>query len=420
MTPPYLPRVADGELSERLGRIGAVLIEGMRGCGKTETARRQAASEVLLDVDDTAKNTASIAPFNVLGGPTPRLIDEWQMVPGVWNAVRRAVDDRRADGQFILTGSASPADDATRHTGVGRFSRLRMRTLSLAESGLSSAVVSLGAVLDGGDLGAGAAPTSLNDLIDEVCHGGWPGDRHRPLDDARRNVADVVNEVARVEIRQLDGVRRDPARVLEVMRALARNTGTDARDTTLAADVSRGQVTVSDETVAAYARALERIMVLEPLEAWVPIMRSKARLRSRRRHHFADPALAAALLDADPAMLRADLKTFGFLFESLVLRDLRVYSGPQHASVGYYRDSTGLEVDAIVHGGGGRWAAFEIKLGGAAHVIDAAARNLLTFAAKVDRETVGSPQLLGIITAEGYAYTRPDGVAVIPLGCLGP
>ncbi|MDR1266501.1 MAG: DUF4143 domain-containing protein [Propionibacteriaceae bacterium] len=416
----YLPRVADAELDERLERVGAVLIEGVKGCGKTETARRRAASEVALDADPTARQTAQIDPGRVLGGPAPRLVDEWQLVPELWNAVRRAVDARRADGQFILTGSATPADDQTRHSGAGRFSRLRLRPLSLAESGISSDEVSLARLLAGAGSVAGTAAAGLDDLIAETCHGGWPRDRGRPVAPARRNVADLAAEISLGDIKTVDVVRRDPARVRSLLESLARNTATEATVTTLAADAGRAGAPMSPETAAAYLDALERLMVYEPLPTWSPVLRDKARVRRQPVHHLVDPALAAALLGAGPDELGRDLKTFGLLFESLATRDLRVYAGPLQARVGHYRDNTGLEVDLVIDAGHRRWAAFEVKLSGSGPVTDAAAKNLLRLAAKVDVQSAGPPSCLGIITAQGQAYTRSDGVQVVPLATLGP
>lgn len=419
MARAYLPRLADAALDERLGRIGAVVIEGVKGCGKTETARRRASSEVCFDLDEAARETAAIAPTNVLAGAVPRLLDEWQIVPSLWNAVRRAVDERGLDGQFILTGSARPSDDITRHSGAGRFSRLRMRTMTLAESGLSSQQVSLTALLAGQTDVAGQAAMTLDDLISETCHGGWPVDRQRTTAAARRNVADYVAEIANADIRTVDGVRRDPERVLALMRALARNTATQAQTTTLAQDATDGRVQLSADTAVDYLQALERLMVVEPLTSWSPVLRSKARLRRAVKHHFVDPAITASLLGAGVDELRCDLKTYGFLFKSLAIRDLRVYAGAAGATVHHYRDSNDLEVDAIVDGGFERWAAFEIKLGGSSAVIDKAADHLTAFARTVDSQSSGRPKLLAVLTGQGYAYTRPDGVAVIPLAVLG-
>jgi len=412
---PYLPRVADAMLTDRLARMGAVVIEGAKACGKTATARRQAASEVRFDVDETARETARIAPGNVLEGATPRLLDEWQLVPDVWNAVRRAVDDRGLDGQFILTGSSKPTDEQTRHTGAGRFSRLRMRTLSLAESGLSSQKVSLAGLLAGVGVEPGQASLGLDDLIVETCHGGWPADRQRDWAAAHRNVADYVTEIADADIRTVDGVRHDPVRVTALMRAIARNTATEARHTVLAADAA----SLDPDTAAGYLATLQRLMVVEPLTSWSPVLRSKARLRRSVKHHFVDPAISAVLLGAGVDELRRDLKTYGFLFESLAVRDLRVYAEAASATVHHYRDSNDLEVDAVVDGGFGRWAAFEVKLASTRDALDKAAATLLKFADTVDAQSSGAPRALVILTAGTYAYTRPDGVAVVPLATLG-
>ncbi len=420
MARAYLPRIADAMLTERLGRIGAVVIEGAKGCGKTETARRQAASEIRFDLDDVARETASVAPSNVLAGPAPRLLDEWQLVPPLWNAVRRAVDDRGLDGQFILTGSATPADDLTRHTGAGRISRFRMRTLTLAESGLSSRQVSLRRILGGDHVTAGEAAINLNDLVEETCHGGWPADRSRSTTAAQGNIADYLTEITYADLRMVDGVRRDPVKVLALLRSLARNTASQARITTLAREAATDATSLEQGTATAYLRALERLMVIEPLTSWSPVLRSKARLRQAVTHHFVDPALPASLLGAGVDELRRDMKTFGFLFESLAIRDLRVYAEAAGAGVHHYRDSNDLEVDAIVDGGFGRWGAFEIKLAGTASVLDKAAANLLSFTKVVDTQSCGQPSVLAVITAQGQAYTRPDGVAVIPLASLGP
>jgi predicted AAA+ superfamily ATPase len=424
----YRPRVADDQIAERLTRQGAVLVEGVKGCGKTATARRQAASEVRFDLDDDAREMALIDPLRVLRGATPRLLDEWQLAPRIWNAVRREVDDRPGRGQFILTGSATPADDLTRHSGAGRFSRLRMRPMSLFESGYSSGEVSLADLLGGAPV-EGQSPIELDDVIEQICHGGWPADVGASLRVAARNMADYVNELTHAEIKSVDGVRRDPVRVRNVMASLARNISGTATLTTIAADVSgggsddaddRANVTITDETVADYLRALERLMIYEPVPAWEPALRSKTRLRTARVHQFADPAIATTLLGAGPDELDLDPKTLGLLFESLAMRDLRVYASANYADVYRYKDATELEVDAIIYAGVERWIGAEIKLGGAAKVINKAAANLLKFAERIDTQSTGEPAALVVITATGYAYRRPDGVTVVPLGTLKP
>ncbi|MDR1824755.1 MAG: DUF4143 domain-containing protein [Bifidobacteriaceae bacterium] len=416
----YIERVADTVLADTLSRIGAVLVEGVKGSGKTETARRLAASEVRLDVDDSARASAVEHPASILAGPSPRLIDEWQLAPEVWNAVRRAVDDRQSDGQFILTGSANPSDDEARHSGAGRFARLRLRPLSLFESGLSSGQVSLSQLLEGVEKVEGQAPLTLEQLVEETCHGGWPADRSRPWQAAQRNAAAYLRELASADIRTVDGVRRDPTRLLGLLRAVALNTASEATLVTLAKDTFGAGPSPGVETVASYLDALSRLMVYEAQPPWTPVLRSKARVRGQAKHHLVDPALAAALLGASPEQLMLDLKTFSFLFESLCLRDLRVYQTDPLVQVGHYRDNTNLEVDAVVDAGYRRWAGFEVKLGGSPGAVDKAADSLTRFAAKVDVQSMGEPRALVVLTASGYAYTRRDGVHVVPLTTLGP
>jgi uncharacterized protein len=394
-----------------------VVIEGPKACGKTETARQQAASEVLLDVDVAAQQAAAIDPRLVLDGATPRLIDEWQIVPEVWNHVRREVDGRADPGQFILTGSATPADDVTRHTGGLRFGRVRMRPMTLAELGRSTAEISLAALLNG-ESGRSPDPAlGIRDLIDEIVRGGWPGIRNLDVEDAARALRDYLDLIRRTDIEAVDGVRRDPERVQAVLRSLARNVGTQAALTRIAADAAAEGTTVSDDTVAEYLAALTRLMVVEDQPAWNTHLRSRHALRSTPTRHFVDPSLAVAALGASPATLLKDLNTLGLLFESLVVRDLRVYAQPLDAGVFHYRDQSGLEVDTIVDAGE-RWAAFEVKLGPG--LVDEAAAALRRFADRVDTSKRGEPAALGVIVGSGYGYVRDDGVQVVPVGALGP
>lgn len=416
----YVDRVTDGELEQLLRTSGAVVVEGPKACGKTATARRHAASEVLLDVDAAARRAAELDPSLVLDGATPRLIDEWQVVPGVWNHTRRRVDDRALPGQFILTGSASPADDVTRHSGAGRIARLRMRPMSLHETGHANGDVSIRAALEGGLAVRSADPgLALTDVAECVCTGGWPALLQASLETALRWNRDYVEEIRRTDIRQVDGVARDPERVGRVLRSLARNVATEATTTTIAADAGGADGPLKDDTVRDYVTALERLMVIEHQPAWSPQLRSRSQLRRSPKRHLVDPSLAAAALRATPARLLADLSTLGLLFESLVVRDLRVYAQPADAVVTHYRDNTGLEIDAIVDTGDGRWLGFEVKLGGD-DAIDAAASALLRFADRVDNAHAGEPALLAVIVATGYGYVRDDGIAVIPIGALGP
>jgi hypothetical protein len=401
-----------------LSAVGAVVVEGPKACGKTATARQLAASEVLFDIDPNVRQALAADPALVLDGSTPRLLDEWQVEPSVWNHVRRAVDDRARPGQFILTGSAVPADDVTRHTGAGRIARLAMRPMSLFEAGRSDGRISLVDLLDGRIASSADPGLTVTDVAEEVAIGGWPGLRDRPLPDALRAVRGYLTEIARVDVGRIDATRRDPDRVARLLRSLARNVATHAAATTLAADAGGADGPLKDDTVREYLYALERLMVVEDQPAWAPRLRSKHRLRTAPKRHFVDPSLAVAALRATPDRLLHEINVLGFLFESLVVRDLRVYAQAADAQVLQYRDSGGLEVDAIVEAGDGRWMAFEVKLG--QRQVDEAAAGLLRFAERVDTARCGRPALLGVIVATGYAYRREDGVAVLPIGALGP
>ncbi len=414
----YRPRNADAELAKSLSALGGVLIEGPKACGKTETARRLAASEVLLDVDENARQTVSIDPSLLLEGPTPRLIDEWQVEPAIWNHVRRAIDDRSKPGQFILTGSAVPADEETRHTGAGRLTRLQMRPMSLAESGHSDGSVSLKALLRGEAPRSGDTTQSIADLGEVIAVGGWPAAQDLDTDQALEAARSYLDEIRRVDVSRLDGTRRDPEKVGRLLRSLARSVATYASVTTLAADTGGAEGPLKRDTVSDYLEALTRLRIVEDQPAWAPHLRSRYVLRSAPKRHFVCPSLAVAALRASPETLLRDLNLFGFLFESLAVRDLRVHSQSAQASVLQYRDSDGLEVDAIVQGVDGAWGAFEIKLGPSQ--IDAGAANLLKFARRVDLSKCGEPGVLAVITGTGYGYVRNDGVAVVPIGALGP
>jgi uncharacterized protein len=414
----YMARVVDDELRSRVGAAGAVVIEGPKACGKTETAKRIAASSVLLDVDPTARQAMAVDPSLVLDGPTPRLIDEWQIEPAVWNHVRRQVDERGEPGQFVLTGSSVPADDASRHTGAGRFSFLRMRPMTLFETGHTNGAVSLAALMNGETPRSADPGLSITDLAERVTVGGWPAQHGRSTNDASRAAKDYMDQIRQVDVGRVAGARRDPARVGRLLRSLARNVATEAAVTVLAADAGGADGALSRTTVADYLDILERLMILENQPAWAPHLRSKAVLRSAPKRHFVDPSLAVAALGASPARLLRDLSLFGLLFESLVVRDLRVFAQALGGEVFHYRDNNGLEVDAIVQLADGRWAAFEVKLG--AGLVDAGAASLARFAAIVDNDANGPPVALGVIAGNGYGYMRPDGVAVIPIGALSP
>ena len=416
--PQYRPRILDGEIREQLQAAGAVVIEGPKACGKTMTAQQQAASAVLLDIDLGARQALAVDPALVLAGARPRLLDEWQVAPALWNLVRRAVDGSGQPGQFLLTGSAVPADDAERHTGAGRFAFLRQRPMTLFEAGRSTGAVSLRALLAGEAPAAADPGLSLQDLSEALAIGGWPALQERPLKAAVRASRDYLEQVRQVDISRVGDRRRDPVRVAALLRALGRHSATEARLATLAADAAGADGGLDERTVADYLQALEQLMVIEPQPAWAPHLRSRARLRRAPKRHFVDPSLTLAALGAGPERLLADLAWFGLLFESLVIRDLRVLSQPLDGEVFHYRDHYGLEVDAIVQLRDGRWGAFEIKLGEAQ--VEQAASNLLRFARSVDDQRSGAPACLAVICGKGYAYRRADGVAVLPVGALGP
>jgi predicted AAA+ superfamily ATPase len=414
----YRSRVVDAELRRRVESAGAVVIEGPKACGKTATARQLAASEVLLDVDAQARQAVLIDPALVLQGKVPRLLDEWQVEPAIWNHVRRAVDDRGRPGQFLLTGSAVPTDDIVRHTGAGRITRLRMRPMSLYETGHASGRASMKDLLFGCMETSADNGLTVAGVAERTAVGGWPGLLKLNLQQTMQMNRDYVDEIRRVDLGRVDQRAYNPLKVGQLLRSLARHVATYASIATLAKDNPDADGPIKDDSARSYLEALERLMVVENQPAWAPHLRARSRVRSAAKRHFVDPSLAVAALRATPERLLTDLKLFGFLFESLVVRDLRIYAQANDAQVLQYRDNTGLEVDAIVEVADGRWAAFEVKLG--AGMIEEAAANLLKFAARVDTEQCGSPAFLGVIVATGYGYVRKDGVAVIPIGTLGP
>jgi hypothetical protein len=416
----YRPRVIDSELADRLQGAGAVVIEGPRACGKTSTARQFAASEALLDTDANSRRMVDTDPAAALAGAAPRLFDEWQVAPSIWNQVRRAVDERGAPGQFILTGSAVPADDITRHTGAGRFSRLRMRPMSLFELGISNGDCSLGDLLDGDARPAKPSALTVSAVAEVLAIGGWPGNLRAPAERSLRANRDYLEEIRRVDLSRVDGKLRDPVRVGRLLRSLARNVATPVSVSRLAAEAGGSDHALKADTAADYLDALERLMVVENQPAWSPHLRSRTTLRTTPVRHFTDPSLAVAALRATPARLMADLRFLGFLFESLVVRDLRIHAQAADAEVFHYREKDGLEVDAIVDAGDGRWAAFEVKLGD--RWVDDGAASLLRLRDRLrgNRDGYGEPAALGVIVPGGGGYRMQSGVSVIPVDALGP
>lgn len=419
VTSPYLPRVVDRFILEHLEHPGAILIEGSRGCGKSATGRHHAKSSVQLDIDPNAVRLAEIDPARLLVGARPRFIDEWQLVPAVWNQVRAAVDTDR-EARFLLAGSALPADDATRHSGAGRFIRLRMRPLALAESGHSTGAVSLAGLFDDPHQSLSAdASLTIEDLAEALVRGGWPGLREQPITRVMRLLSAYLDETARVDISRLEGEpRRDPESVLRLIRALGRHVSTEVSFAALARDSGAHNERPSDASIRAYLHALARVFVVEDQPSWGPHLRSRDRVRKSVKRQFVDPSLAAAATGASPSRLLDDLAYFGQLFESLAVRDLRVYAELLDATVSHYRDEAGREVDAIVERRDGSWIGCEVKL--AASREEEAAASLTAFVNKLDPVRTPPPRALVILTAGTYAYTRPDGIHVVPIGVLGP
>jgi len=413
----YHPRLIDQQLKSRLNSAGAVLLEGAKACGKTETATQFAQSTARLDTDPQIGIQMELDPSKVLEGLAPRLLDEWQEHPAIWNYVRREVDVRKEKGQFILTGSAHPAEEIRRHSGAGRFSRLKMRTMSLCECGWSSGEVSLQEIMNDAKANSDSVDFELSELIERVTFGGWPGlIDNASLGDARLFSQDYVAQIAEADLSKLANRRRDPIRVRRLINSLARNISTEASLIALARDSGGNESPLNVETARTYLDALEDLMIVEPLPAWSTHIRSSDTLRKAAKWHFVDPSLAIGALGLSPQRLSDDLQYFGLLFESLAIRDLRIYAELFSARVFHYRDSRGVEADAIVETPSGEWMAFEVKLGFSA--VEDAAENLKTLAEKIDTNRSKKPSALVIITANGFAHRRKDGVFVVPLATL--
>ena len=414
----YKARIVDSELKRVLKFSGAIVIEGPKAVGKTETARRLAKSFIYLDINTDARAIAKIDPALLLTGSPPLLIDEWQTVPEIWNHVRREVDYRGIPGQFILTGSATPANDVTRHSGAGRISRLRMRPMSLFEIGQSTGDISLAALFNGDEPRAPDSGMTFNNLIERMCIGGWPKNITLEINEARAAMRSYLHEIIRTEIILLSGKTHDPIKIDRVFQSLARNIGTAVRVETIAKDTSGPDGQIDRQTITRYLQTFEELMIIEDLPAWKPELRSRATLRTTPTRYFVDPSLAVAALKASPGKLIKNPNFLGFLFENLVIRDLRIFIQNLGGNLSYYRDSEDLEVDVILEIGDDKWAAIEVKLGSGR--VDEGAANLLKFAGKVNTEHHGAPTFLAVITSAGYGYRRADGVFVIPIGSLKP
>ena len=419
----YRKRIADDILKRKLEGKGAVLIEGPKWCGKTTTAEQVSSSILYMDDPERKEQNITMSELNprrLLIGETPRLIDEWQLAPKLWDAIRFEVDHRSELGQFVLTGSAVPADTKEiSHSGTGRFTWLTMRPMSLFESGDSTGEVSLKKLFDGMTMIDGTSNLSIERLAFLVCRGGWPQSIDMRDEIALDQAVDYYDAVVHSDINRADNVQKNPERVRRLMRSYARNQGTQIPNTVIAQDIStNSETTINEETVASYLNALRKIFVVEDMPAWNPNIRSKTAIRSSDTRYYVDPSIATAALGIGPNDLMNDLKTFGFLFETLCIRDLRIFADALNGNVYHYRDKDGQECDAVIHLRNGKYGLIEIKLGGD-KLIEEGAASLKAMKDKIDTDKMHVPAFLMVLTGTGdYAYCREDGVYVVPIGCL--
>ena len=422
----YKPRIADKLLTEKLQGMGAVLIEGPKWCGKTTTAMQQAASVLRMDNPNEKRqyiNTAAIDPTLLLEGDVPRLIDEWQLAPQLWDAVRYTVDERNAEGQFILTGSTAPVTSEQSyqisHTGTGRIARLKMRTMSLWESGESTGAVSLSDLFSSEAKVSGVNSTTLEDIAFFICRGGWPRATLQSREIALGRAFDYYDAIVNSDVNGVDRSARNIERVKLIMRSYARLQGTQTPLSAICQDMAANDdSTLDDRTVFSYLSSLKNIFVVEDMPAWNPNLRSKTAVRTSDTRYFIDPSIATAALDLEPKDLMHDLNTFGLLFETMCVRDLRIYADCLHGQVYHFRDKNGLECDAVVHLRNGSYGLVEIKLGGD-KLIEEGVATLTKLSRKIDTARQPAPAFLMVLVAVGsYAYRRADGVYVVPVSCL--
>ncbi len=421
----YKPRIIDTLLKKKLQAKGAVLIEGPKWCGKTTTAANFSATKVMLakpNEKENFRNLLEIDSDTALSGDAPMLIDEWQTVPKLWDAVRCAVDERQKMGQFILTGSAVPnkeAESQREHSGTGRFAWLTMRPMSLWESGESSGAISLGNLFSSPDKILAKNKLKMQDIAYLICRGGWPMSVDLPKEVALEQAFDYYDAVTKEDVTRVDGVKRSSERVCRLMRAYARHQGTQASIATLKEDLQNNDATsLDDDTINSYIDALRKIFVIEDMPAWNPNLRSKTAIRTTDTRYFIDPSIATAALGLGPDDLIGDLNTLGLFFEAMCVRDLRVFAEVLNGKLYHFRDKSGLECDAVIHLRNGKYGLIEIKLGGET-LINAGAETLNTLADKIDTNRMKSPSFKMILTAVGdYAYRRSDGIYVVPIGVL--
>ena len=419
----YRKRIADELLEKKLKGKGAILIQGPKWCGKTTTAEQISKSILYMANPEEKEQNLTLADLNpslLLSGDTPRLIDEWQIAPKLWDAVRFEVDHRGEEGQFILTGSAVPAnmEDVT-HTGTGRFSWLTMRPMTLYESGESNGTISLFDLFNNQNKLEGINELSLEDVAYLCCRGGWPRSIFMEKDIALEQAYDYFDAVINSDISRVDDINRNPERAKNLMKSYSRNLGSQVSNETLKNDmINNDSFSLDTDTVLSYVNALKKIFVVEEAPAWNPNLRSKTAIRTSETRYFVDPSIAVAALGIGPNDLIKDLNTFGLIFETLCIRDLRVYAESINGNVYHYRDAMDLECDAVIHLRNGSYGLIEIKLGGE-KLINEAAENLIKMKNKIDTEKMNNPSFLMVLTATGkYAYKREDGVCVVPIGCL--
>ena len=415
----YIPRLIESTIKDQMRAAGCVVIEGAKWCGKSTTAERFAKTVVKLRnplVFKKYETLASTDGIKLLEGEKPMLFDEWQKILSLWDFIRDDIDTNGGRGQYLLTGSAKPSEDGNRHTGTGRFAKVRMRPMSLWESGDSSGQISLSRLF-GPDHGiSGDSDLNFDKIAKLICRGGWPESVGEDEKVALLIARNYYRSLTDSDITDVDGIKRNPERTRRIMRAYARNISSLASDKTIMDDVLSNDSALDVKTFGSYTNALRKLFAIEDVPAWSPKLRSKTTMRSSDKRQFADPSIAAAALGAEPGDITDDINTMGFLFESLCTRDLRIYADKLNGAVYYYRDKNGLEADAIVHLNNGDWGAVEIKLGG--NEIDEAAKNLIKLKNKIDTDDMREPRFLMILTGLSYAYRREDGVYVIPIGCL--
>lgn len=420
----YKQRIADKMLAKKLASKGAVLIEGPKWCGKTTTAEQQAKSVLYMDNPaklETNLQMAEIDPSSLLADETPRLIDEWQLAPKLWDAVRYEVDHRHEVGQFILTGSAVPASEKDiHHSGTGRFSWLTMRPMSLFESGESNGCVSMSQLFDSPERIIGMNKLNIDDIAYLICRGGWPFASNLTGEAALAQAFDYVDAVIKKDISRVDGVNRNATTARLLLRSYARHQGAQATIGTIVADMtSNAESEISDKTASSYLEALRKMFVIEDSEAWNPNLRSKTAVRTANTRYFVDPSIGTAVLGMGPKDLIGDLNTMGLFFETMCVRDLRIFAEALDGQVYHFRDKTGLECDAVIHLRNGKYGLIEVKLGGD-RLIEEGAKNLLALASKINTDKMSEPCFLMVLTGTGdYAFRRKDGVYVVPIGCLG-